>query len=365
MTAIVREMVQEDMRGVEALYKRVFGERALSYWRRRFEWQYVSNPATGLRPSRMWVGVKNRRIVGFLSSFPVQLKTPGGVAAVLCPGDLMVAADVRGEGLGERVVRAYTNEAGLLPHGLAYSVGGGETFKRAGYRRVPAQQAFVRPEQGGPVFREYARRHLPWWAQWLRPVIAPVAHGSAALVNILHSPRQSTRLEIDLDPSIESDFDDLWSVAAGEIPFVFARDAPTLTWRYKDDPLIRHTLIAARDLDGTLMGYTALCLVQRGEIRIGKIMDLFCAPSRAPRVVNALLPAVLHHFRVVGADLISSKGLHPAIRREVRRCLYLKLPNYSSPALMLWNGDRNLMDTVFAADNWHLSHADGDEDFVP
>lgn len=313
----------------------------------------------------MWVGVKDDRVVAFLSSFPVRLKTPAGQTAVLCPGDLMVASEARGDGLGERIVQAYTSEAGLLPHGLAYSAGGGRTFSRAGYRAVFAQPAYVRPLQAKPVVGESVRRYLPAWLRWLAPILAPAAQGVTLLANAARSPGATRGLTVEVDPEIGDDFDRLWSSAAEEIPFVFVRDAAAVAWRYRDDPLIRHTILAVREASGALLGWAALCQVERGGVQVGKIMDLFCAPSRAADVVRSVMPAIIEQCKLRGVDIIAGKGLFPPIRSELRRYLYLTPPGHELPALLMWVGDAALTDIAYGASNWHLAHGDGDEDFAP
>jgi hypothetical protein len=99
-------------------------------------------------------------------------------------------------------------------------------------------------------------------------------------------------------------------------------------------------------------------------MRMGRILDVFCSPE-SEAVVEALMHAALAKFRREGADAVSCFGLHPAIRKTVRRYLYLAPASRQSPALAVWNGEPALRDAVYDANNWHMSHADGDDGFSP
>lgn len=63
--------------------------------------------------------------------------------------------------------------------------------------------------------------------------------------------------------------------------------------------------------------------------------------------------------------MITCLGLLPTIRNRVKRYLYLKPKKIGDPALLYWKGDNKLKKIVYNENNWHLSHADGDEGFAP
>jgi len=184
-------------------------------------------------------------------------------------------------------------------------------------------------------------------------------------MNTVRSPRATSSLQVEVDPIFGTDFDQLWQDASKEIPVVFARDARMLRWRFREDPITRHTVFAAREATGALAGYAVVCESKHHNLQVGKVMDLFCPPSRAKEVVNVLAASFLQHFRSAGMDLLITKGLHPSIRAELRRLMYLKAPGKETPAQFLLSRDNPLAEVVYSADKWHLSHSDGDEDFVP
>jgi len=371
MAIEIRLMRNEELGAVESIYAKVFGDQALDYWRRRFEWQFRTNPATLSRPSQLWVGVREETVLGFVASFPARLKVLDTELTVLCPCDLMVSPDARREGLGERLVRAYIKEAGRMAIALTYSPANARLHNRLGYHLVFAEPTFLRPLRGSRVVRTMAKR---WFARTsplnrvLRlstPVLGGAGEGVIALANTIRSPRAVGNLRVEVDPIFDTGFDQLWREASKEIPVIFARDARMLQWRFREDPITRHTVFAARDSSGVPAGYAVVCESKRHNLRVGKVMDLFCPPSRAKEVVGVLAASFLRYFLSKGIDLITAKGLHPSIRAELRRFMYLKAPGKETPAQFLLSRDDPLADAVYSADKWHLSHSDGDEDFVP
>ena len=371
MSYEIRLMRDEELEAVEKLYAKVFNQRALDYWRRRREWQFERNPATLLRPSRMWVAARGEEVLGFLAAFPARLKVHDTEINALCPCDLMVSPDARGAGLGERLIRAYIEEADGLAIALAYSPTSGRLFTRLGYRRVFAEPTILRPLRGGRLMRSRVKGEKASAGpshkvlRLLSPILALGAAGAVALVNAFREPRISGHLCVDVDPPFGADFDLLWRDASREIPVLFVRDAQTLQWRFREDPITRHSIFAARETSGELAGYSVVCESKQHNLCVGKIMDLFCPPSRAREVVGVLSASILRHFRTAGVDLVTTKGLHPTIRGHLRRLMYLKPPGQEAPAQFLMRTGDPLAEAVYDAGQWHLSHSDGDEDFVP
>jgi len=363
-------MEGEDLPSVTTLYRTVFGEAAFANWQRRFDWQFNQNPATALKAARMWVGTADGTILGFLAAFPARLKVLDRLITILHPCDLMVSPEARGERLGERLIRGYIEEAGGLANALAYSPSAGRLYDRIGYQSVLAEPGYLRPVKGSRLLRAMAAKRFSGLSTGAGLVactslLAPLAAAIVASVNKVRTPRAPSGFYIDVNPPFDSDFDDLWLAASREMPVAFVRDAEFLRWRFLADPVTDHTVFGARNSAGVLLGYAVVCETSRNALRIGKIMDVFCAPSNAKSVVSAVLPSVLGHFRQLDVDVVATKGLHVTIRKELRRYLYVMEPGVEMPARLLWTGDPSLADVVYSADNWHLAHSDGDDDFTP
>jgi hypothetical protein len=142
------------------------------------------------------------------------------------------------------------------------------------------------------------------------------------------------------------------------------RDRAWVEWRFLDDPIFADTVLAARDRRGALTGYLAFRVTARPDLRVGRILDLFAPPDDVA-TIDALLHRALELTRADRADLVSCVGLHPTIRRRVRRYLYVTPARLDRPAWFLWKGDPSLAGRVHDAGAWHLSHADSDIGFSP
>ena len=77
----------EDQRGVEALYRRVFGADAAAASRLRWDWQYRRNPNNPKGTPLLWVVREGPTIIGHYATIPVRLSLLNGptVSARLRP----------------------------------------------------------------------------------------------------------------------------------------------------------------------------------------------------------------------------------------------------------------------------------------
>jgi GNAT superfamily N-acetyltransferase len=366
MQATVREMRDDDIPQVHAMYRSVFGDDALQRWTRRWRWQFVDLPWADQATGRCWVAELDREVLGFLASFPVRLKLREQETMLRYPCDLMVSDRARGKRLGERLMRAYI-ECGdhELANALDYTPNAQRIYERLGYRQVPIKPLRIRPynlpalakaylgDAGEGGWRPAAIRRLGLTA-------LPALSLLTAFLRRLRRPARnaSIRLEEVREPGEE--FDHLWQRLKAEFTIATVRDRAFLQWRYAE-PAAAHRLFIASDRSGPL-GWVALNENVRRGLSVGRIMDLFVSPSR-PDVATQLLAQALEVLEARGVDLISCLGLHPRIQQVVGRYLFVRPPMLQLPAQLLWRGDPMLEDTVYEAEAWHLSYSDGDEGF--
>ena len=192
-----------------------------------------------------------------------------------------------------------------------------------------------------------------------------VLNAATAAVNALRRPRAPRGYSVEeVHERAGPEFDELWEAVGPAFPIVAVRDRRFVQWRFFDDPVFDNMTFLARSADGEPVGYLAMRVSSKGPTRVGRILDVFCSPDSEP-VVEALMHAALARFRREKADVVSCFGLHPGIRKRVRRYLYLTPASRQNPALLVWNGDPALQEAVYDANNWHMSQADGDDGFSP
>jgi hypothetical protein len=123
-----------------------------------------------------------------------------------------------------------------------------------------------------------------------------------------------------------------------------------------------HTLLAVREKNGKLRGYIDIMFSKKKKLLVGRIMDLFCFPGD-DELVDTLLAEAFDIFEQRQVAFITCMGLHPLIRKRVRRYLYIKPRILQDPGLLNWKGHPKMQSFVQNPENWHLSLSDGDIGF--
>src|SRR4029434_3240277 len=112
----------EDQRGVESLYRRVFGPDAEAASRLRWDWQYRRHPHTPGRAPVLWVVREGPKIIGHYATMPVRLSLGGKEIDAAWGTDAMVAPERQRQGIGEALFRTWDRSVGAaLGFGLSDS----------------------------------------------------------------------------------------------------------------------------------------------------------------------------------------------------------------------------------------------------
>jgi hypothetical protein len=370
---VVRPFETDDLPGVFELYRTVFGDEPLERFRLRWKWEFFDNPNTTELPSRLRVADQDGEIVGFVAAFPVRQKVFDQELVVRRSCDLMVSPAVRAQDptIALRLLLTMKNCPGDgMWVGMGYSPEHRALRQGLGHRSLDAIPFYLRPLDVPSILRFLGGSNGAR-GRWGSPPVGWVMSGAATLANpavmlwnAIRSPRATPDRVVTAALEAGEEFDEIWQAAAPSVPIIAVRDRTFVKWRFFDDPVFDNTVLVARSPDGAPQGYLAMRLASRGGVRIGRILDIFCAPD-AEATIEALVREALERFRRDRVAAVSCMGLHPAIRRAVRRYLYVAPSNRQNPASIFWKGDPALRDAISDPANWHLSHADGDEGFSP
>ncbi len=365
---LVRLFVEEDSDAVFSLYGQVFGEAALALFKRRWQWQFALNPSVRYAPSLIWLAEKEGEILGHLAAFPQRMKLLDQQTVVYHDCDLIVSPKARRLGIGRRLVEAYDACPGLLSSCLSYAAANGRIRQRQGYQPANAIPRYFRPCDVSALLSLLLRSgRLPGILtkppfSWLARVLAGGANLAVGIANTLKKPRPSGKYVVTEVATIDAEFDDLWRSLSSQFPLLAVRDAAFVQWRFADDPIFENTILAARDRHGQLVGYVVMRIWDRNGVMDARVVDLFCPPD-SKDIIDSLLLAAFEFAEERGADLISCWGLHPSLRKQVKRRIYVAPSNLNRPSWFLWKGREELRRSVYSADNWHLSCADSDIGF--
>ena len=372
MKVDIRQIDLKDMDAVFSLYGDVFGKDKLGMWKQRWEWEFLKNPRNDLALSRMWVAVRqDGKILGYIGSFPMLLKIGTTDILTSSSGDLMVFADGRRQGLGQRLSKAYRDsETVLATDGFGYQPVTGRIYRRLGYKPVYCEPIYVRPFDLQSIFQFLIdSERIPTilskgLLSLLTQSVCIIFNKFLCVVNRATRPNISKDLVIEEVKQVGPEFDVLWKNISHDFPVIFVRDSKFVKWRFMDDPVSQHTLLSARDSDGNLCGYLDFCISTRRKMPTGRIMDIFCKPSSAD-IIDSLLGKALDILQNKKVALVSCLGMHPDIRKRVKKVLYLRVRSVEIPALLYCTGEERIENLVYNENMWHLTSADGDEGFAP
>jgi GNAT superfamily N-acetyltransferase len=329
------------------LYGGVFGTTLTEASRKRWEWQYLANPASPEGPE-IWVAREDGRLLGQYASMPVRLWWGGGEVRSSWGMDVFLAAEARGRGLGARLFTAWSDHVEVaLGLGLTPSSYG--LFKKLRYHDVgpvPFFQKILDP-------REVARRRL---GPRLGTAAAPLLRAALALT---HPERRWPATDVVVAPwaGFTDEYDGLWERARASYAMCVRRDRAYLEWKYARAPHRRYDVIEARR-GGRLDGFAVSRHEDHHGVRLGWVIDLFTETSdEAAR--DALLGAVLDGFRAAGVARAQAFSMNGALAAGLRRRGFAR----GRSPMQFCVRTRVAGDDVLAARaRWHVVFGDSDMD---
>ena len=134
----------EDQRGVDALYRRVFGPDAAAASRLRWDWQYRRNPNNPDGQPLVWVVREGPTIIGHYATMPVRLSLGGKEIQAAWGTDAMVAPERQRRGLGEELFRTWDRSVGAAL-GLGLSDASSALLKKVHFPDVAPIPGVVKP----------------------------------------------------------------------------------------------------------------------------------------------------------------------------------------------------------------------------
>ena len=291
----------------------MFGGTLTEASRRRWEWQYLENPATPAGGPEIWVAREDGQLLGQYASMPVRLWWGSGEVRSSWGMDVFVSAQARGRGLGARLFTAWSDHVDVaLGLGLTPSSYG--LFKKLRYHDVGPVPFFQKVLDA----RAVAGRHLG-------PALGTVAAPLLRAVLALRHPESARRAgEVLITPSsgFTDEYDALWERARGSYAMCVRRDREYLDWKYARCPHRRYDVVEARR-GGRLDGFAVSRHEDHHGLRLGWVIDVF-ADAEDHAAKDALLGAVLEEFRearVARAQAFSMNGALAAdlVRRGFAR----------------------------------------------
>jgi GNAT superfamily N-acetyltransferase len=338
----------EDQRGVEALYRRVFGADAAAASRLRWDWQYHRNPKNPGGAPLIWVVREGPTIIGHQASMPVRLAVRGREVDAAWGTDAMVAPERRRQGLGELLFRTWDRSVGASL-GLGLSDASYQLLRKLHWPEVQMVPCLMRP-----LSRRAFRR--PTWPTALNRIVAAVF--TLPLVKVV-ARVGPLRAEVEPVRRFDAKFTDLWDRVAPKFDLAVRRDAAYLNWKYIEPPHVRYTVVALRR-DERFDGYAVFRHVREALGRATILVDFLVDPSDEIGF-KTLLRWVDAEARVADSDKIRCYATHAGFRRIMRRSGYFQVKSTLQLTAKI-NALDLPPDFYDDIDGWHVTFGDSDQD---
>ena len=337
----------DDRRGVEALYRRVFGNDAAEASRLRWEWQYRRNPNNPGQEPEIWIAREGTTIVGQYATMPVKVSIRGQEVQGSWGMDVMVAPERQRQGLGEVLFRTWDRNVGASL-GLGLSDASYRLFQKLRWPDVGPIPCLVKP-----LTRRALRR--PNWPVALNRLVSAI---TLPFIRIVARTRP-LRAEVRLIQRFDDSFTTLWEELSPKFEFAVRRDAAYLNWKYVSAPHVRYSIAALRR-DDRNVGYAVYRHVHEPRGRVTLLVDFLADPDDEGGLAT-LLHWVDREARQVDSDKIRAFAMHAAFRRMLKRSGYFQVKSSMEFVVKV-----NAVDVEPAfyetTDRWHVTLGDSDQD---
>jgi GNAT superfamily N-acetyltransferase len=337
----------EDQRGVELLYRRVFGSDAAAASRLRWDWQYRRNPNNPGGAPLLWVVREGPTVIGHCATMPVRLSLSGREIDAAWGTDAMVAPERQRRGLGEELFRAWDRSVGASL-GIGLSESSSSLLTKLHWPDVIAIPGLVKP-----LTRRAVR--LPTVPMPINRFFSFVTY---PIVRVAARVRP---LRADVEPirRFDASFTELWERLADRFTLAVRRDASYLNWKYIEPPHVRYC-IAALKREGRAEGYAVYRHAQEPRGRVTWLVD-FLADTHDEIGFKTLLRWVDAEARQAGSDKIRCFASHLGFRRVMRHSGYFQM-RQPLPLVVKINSVSVPPAFYKNTDDWHVTLGDADQD---
>ncbi len=337
----------DDKRGVEALYRRVFGKDAAEASRLRWEWQYRRNPNNPGHEPEIWIAREGPAIVGQYATMPVKVRVRGQEIQGSWGMDVMVAPERQRQGLGEILFRTWDRNVGASL-GLGLSDSSYRLFQKLRWPDVGPIPCLVKP-----LTRRALRR--PNWPVAINRLVSAVALPFIRVV----ARNRPLRAEVRLIQRFDDSFTALWDELASKFEFAVRRDAAYLNWKFVSAPHVRYSIAALRR-DDRNVGYAVYRHVHEPRGRVTLLVDFLADPADESGL-STLLHWVDREARQADSDKIRTFAMHAEFRRVLRRSGYFQVKSTMEFVVKV-NGVDVEPEFYETTDHWHVTLGDSDQD---
>ncbi len=345
--ADVARFKYDDLKAINALYRRVFGHDAAEASHLRWEWQYRRNPNNPPDGPQIWIAWEGPTIVGQYATMPVRLMVRGEEIAASWGMDVMVAPERQRQGLGEVLFRTWDQNVGASL-GLGLSEASHRLFGKLRWPDVGPVPCLVKP-----LTRRALRR--PNWPMPLNRFVSAV---TLPFVRVIARARP-LRAQVEPIRRFGQEFTELWDRVGSKFDLAIRRDAPYLNWKFIELPHVRYSIVALKRGDA-LHGYAVYRHLLEPRGRVTLLVDFLVDPDDELGA-KTLFRWVDREARAADSDKIRVFAMHEGFRRTLRRSGYFQVKSTIEFTIKV-NAVAVPADFYEKTGNWHVTLGDSDQD---
>ena len=301
---VIRRAGDGDKDALLALYEEVSGGVRRARLEACWDWRWHDRPLPqpGQGGYRGVVASLNGTIVGSVTWYPACFYASGKAFGAFWQIDSLVHPEHRRRGLAGRMITFDSDDTVMLAKGTSESMLAARL--RKGYGTVEPSGEWQRPLS----FDQRCRRMFGRFAGTLLSRVPDML--------IRKMPRRPACVSF-MAGEFGPEFDNLWRHC--QTCVLGARDAASLTWRYRKYPGGDYDVLVARNYHGQLLGYVIVEFFERRARRRGSIVDFLCRFDQAS-VARELVAGALWHLKESGADAADCYATHPLLVSALQSC---------------------------------------------
>ena len=331
----LKEMIPEDEKSLLAFFK----DHLKEYERFSRYWKWRKAPLSfSMEEKAVIAVVDQRKTVGCVGLVPADIRLPGKKIKSMWQQDSMVSPEVRGRGIGKKlVVKGRESCALSLAKGTSNAMYG--LRKALGYQDVPHSNYLIR------VCRPTA---IP--GSLLKRVMT---HALGLWSDFIPFPKTGKVDSIHRITEFDSSFDDLAASLMDSRTLRHWKGKDYLNWRYMRCPGKEYTVYKA-GREKACGSIVVNCVGADSDE--GWIVDMICGP-KDKRTAYALIKAALDYFNEKKVSRIWVFSTLPCCRKWFMR--YGFLPTGRTPRFTYLASDP-VVQKLITSCQWDFWHGDGD-----
>jgi len=326
--------------------KRDPGDRAAyvadrtSFW----NWLHIDNPAADDESPLFVIAEEGATVVGAFGVIPARALVDGLVRTVYWTTDLVVQEEMRGRGVGKKLLHEVFGLRDVCLTGTM------------------TDQAMLMHERAGSRSIGLVR-HL---------ILLNSVVSFSGFTVWLRNRYRSWKIEREVGPEdfaveqcsveeIGDEFDELWSRKAPEIAFGVVRDRRYMQWRYAEHPSNSYECLIARR-ENRLCGVVVLRVRRSGGTTRGRIIDVI-VPRSETILMPVLLARAIQWFQSRGVHDVDALSADVEFQNLLQEWGFVNLPESENRHLTLNSAEGVDVNRLLSTSaQWLISLGDTDND---